>query len=151
MKQQCLMCGRKTSVKDWRCECSNLWHACRMHRYAKTRDLPLPKQSNAMKGRSSPVENPEENRAKVIKTSSDPGRNDTDELSAGNRKRKRNINECERPMDDADDPPDTKCNLKRKRNPDDLIDLGNIVHDNSNLNFLSPALKRRIYGNALMG
>ncbi len=73
-----------------------------------------------------------------------------EECNCNRNKRKRNTNECDRPTDHEDDSLDSKSYLKRKRNPDDLIDLGNIDHDNLNLNFLRPALKPRFYGNVCM-
>ena len=55
-------------------------------------------------------------------------------------------NESDRPNEDEDATLDSRISLKRKRNPDDLINLESLDHDEFNLNFLSPALKRRILG-----
>ena len=116
MKHQCILCGKKTSVKEWRCECRTLWHTCRIHRYAKANDLPLSKQINATIGHSSPVENPDVKRAKINIISPDLGRNEADELSAGTRKRKISSNESDRPNEDEDATLDSRISLKRKRN-----------------------------------
>ena len=141
------MCGKRSPVKQWRCECGLLWHTCRIHRYAKASDSRHSRQSDATKGQSPPAENPDAKRGKVNRQSSDLGRNDADELCVGNRKRKRDVNDIE-PSEEYENLQEPAQNLKRKWEPDpeELIDLGPCVLCDITPNFLGPALRMRFNG-----
>ena len=147
IKHQCILCGKKSSVKEWRCVCRKLWHTCRIHRYAKATDLTVPTIAHAASGQTPPEGGPDGKRAKVKATGSDLGRTPTDDISAGIHNNKRKQNKFDKPENDQDDTLSCRPHLKRKRNPDDLVTLGSIDNpDKLDLNFLTPALKRRFYG-----
>ena len=98
-------------------------------------------------GQTPPEGSPDGKRANVNATGPDLDQTPTDDISAGIHNNKRKQNQFDKPEDDQDDSLSCRPHLKRKRNPDDLVTLGSIDNpDKLNLNFLTPALKRRFYG-----
>ena len=147
-KHQCIMCGKRKPVKEWKCECNINWHTCRIHRYARAVDTRNSKQSKTPTGQSSPAENPEVKRVKVQGQSSHLGINEADVNRTGATKRKRHNSQDEYSDGDDDAQPEDIIDLKRKRDhePNVLIDLGPIVHDDFKPNLYGPVLKRRFMG-----
>ena len=54
-KHQCIACGKRKPVKEWRCECNVIWHTCHKHKYAKAHDCKAPLQPKATQGHSPPA------------------------------------------------------------------------------------------------
>ena len=152
-KHQCMMCGKRTPVKDWKCECKIIWHTCRIHRYARANDTRKTKQSQATNGQSAPAANPEAKRVKVRRQNSDLETNAADDNRNGSNKRKREGDQSEQTDDEAIVPYEDNINLKRKRDhePESLINLGNTVHKRLNPNLLGPTLTNRFMASSPMG
>jgi len=152
-KHQCVKCGKRKPVKEWKCECNINWHTCSIHRYARAVDTRNSKQPKTPTGQSSPAENPEVKRVRTQGHSSRLGTPEADANRTRAAKRKRDNSQDE--YSDGDDVAqlEDRIVLKRKRDhePNVLIDLGPIIHNDFNPNLYGPVLKRRFMGSSPQG
>ena len=146
-KHQCLQCGKRKPVKEWRCECNVTWHICHKHRYAKACDSNAQNQSKATNGQASPANSQNAKRAKVNRQASLTIMADADDIRVRANKRKRNENQEDSDHDGnhyAIEP--GRIDLKRKREPEPnaIVDLGPSNLRILNPNLYSSALRRRL-------
>ena len=119
---QCLKCGKMNAVKVWKCECNVIWHTCRRHKFARAHDN-LSNMQSKPKGPTPSASNPEERSNKVMKPNFALDRNEAETIETWIPKR------------------------GREEQPDGLINLGEIIHQDVSPRLLGPVLKRRfIYG-----
>ena len=145
------------------CECDLNWHICRTHRYARCHAEPSQKQKKATNGQPQIIVQPKGKRAKQTVSrkclESGPMHSVTNAIAPaakGNtaeskrtkaQKRSRSQDECTENVT-IRRAKLHKWTLKRKReeDPNVLIDLGPIVHNDFNPHLYGPVLKKRFYG-----
>ena len=145
-QHQCIECGKKRHVKEWLCECDNNWHLCRLHRYARCHVDLSQKQKQATKDQTQAAEQPKGKRIKIKLTSAEKGtvaeikRTKAEKRLRSQDEMTENVTIHQAKMH--------KWTLKRKRedDPNVLIDLGSIVHNDFNPHLYGPVLKKRFYG-----
>ena len=162
-QHQCIECGKKRHIKEWRCECDLHWHICRIHRYARCHKDQTHKQAKATNGQPQTTAQPKGKRAKqtvqgitpetgLIQTSHDA----MAPTNKGNAAESKRTKAQKRPRSQDESAENVnirqaklhRTDLKRKRedNPNVLIDLGPIVHNDFIPHLYGPVLKKRFYG-----